>query len=480
MGEHRGRTLQHGFRLVIALLLVAALAAAGGASLYSEDQQMLARLAAIAALVATLWPLETGALNQHKGVLLGIGAAYVLILVQLIPMPPELWASLPGREPYAEIARETGTAGWRPLSLTPDLTLNALLALLPATAATYCALHLNGRGRARLLQALVLVACLSAALGLLQASMGGEALHLYRETSDDSPVGLFANRNHQAVLLACALPLIGAIAGMRVREGADPRKALLVAMALATLALLALVATGSRMGVLLAAIGAAAGLWCYVAANPVDWRMGLATRISAVAVGAALIGAVGLVAARSGAIERLALTDTVTETRAAMLAPLLETARAFMPVGAGFGSFDSVYRRFEPDALLSTIYMNHAHNEPLQLAIEGGLPAVALLALFCWWWVRTAVRLVARQGPVRPRTMGIAAVAVTAILLASSLVDYPLRTPLLGAVFAIGCVEMLRAAAAQQAGRSAAEAGLAEPGSRQRRVDRPAELSPAS
>ena len=56
--------------------------------------------------------------------------------------------------------------------------------------------------------------------------------------------------------------------------------------------------------------------------------------------------------------------------------------RSFLPFGAGFGTFDPVYRRFEPDALLSTIYLNQAHNEPMQLAMEGGIPALALLLVF--------------------------------------------------------------------------------------------------
>jgi hypothetical protein len=43
---------------------------------------------------------------------------------------------------------------------------------------------------------------------------------------------------------------------------------------------------------------------------------------------------------------------------------------------------------------------------------------------------------------VRRRTLGIAATFVTGMLMASSLVDYPLRTPLLSAVFAVACVLM--------------------------------------
>jgi hypothetical protein len=92
--------------------------------------------------------------------------------------------------------------------------------------------------------------------------------------------------------------------------------------------------------------------------------------------------------------------------------------------------------------------MNQAHNEPLQLAIEGGVPALLLLGLFAWWWTRTVIAVVRTRESVTRRTLGIAAIGLTAILMASSLVDYPLRTPLLGALFAVATVMMMRAAPA--------------------------------
>jgi O-antigen ligase len=124
------------------------------------------------------------------------------------------------------------------------------------------------------------------------------------------------------------------------------------------------------------------------------------------------------------------------------LGPLISTARAFLPLGAGFGSFDSVYRQFEPNQLLSTIYLNQAHTEPLQLAIEGGLPALALLGVFIWCWARAVTRIGRANPSTGQHTMGVAVATVTGILMISSLVDYPLRTPLLSAVFAFAFVEM--------------------------------------
>ncbi len=129
-----------------------------------------------------------------------------------------------------------------------------------------------------------------------------------------------------------------------------------------------------------------------------------------------------------------------------MIEPLVVMAKAFLPFGSGFGSFDSAFRRYEPGGLLSIIYMNEAHNEPLQLVIEGGIPALLLLVVFLAWWGWTATRVTAPSRPSSSRALSIAWVTAMAILMASSLVDYPLRTPLLSALFAVGIVEMARSA----------------------------------
>ena len=405
----------------------------------------MVRIAAILTLGASLWALDLKPLTERRGLILAAGAAYLLVLIQLVPLPPQVWASLPGHAPYAAIASAAGAEVWRPLTLTPDLTLNTLYALLPATAAGLAALHIDSRDRIWLARGVVAIAFASAVIGLIQVAGAGSSLHLYRVTSEDAPVGLLANRNHQAAFLSCALALTGALAGLRRRDVSDPRVGLGAALAVAAVLILAVLSTGSRMGLLLCALGSLAGIAAYKAggrrllpSRPV-LRLGLGVGV------VLLLICVGLAAARSGAIDRLAQTNRVGETRAAMIEPLLTTTRAFMPYGAGFGSFDSVYRRFEPAGLLSTIYMNQAHDEPLQLAIEGGVAALVMLAGFALWWIWTATRVVVRASSVQSRALSIGWVTATVILMLSSLVDYPLRTPLLSALFVIACLEMGRA-----------------------------------
>jgi len=430
------------YRIAVAGLLLLGLAAFGGASRIDEPAQLAVRLAAIGAIALSLFPLDFAPLRASRRMALFALACAALPLLQLIPLPAAGWDRLPGHSTYAEIARASQSVGWRPLSLTPDLTINALLALIVPAASAIAVLYLDGNGRKALAAGFLLIAFASAMLGLAQLGIGDDLLRLYGHTSENAPVGLFANRNHQAALLACAFPLAAAV----IPHRAGPRTRLVMFGFLAPAALVitaALLLTGSRMGVVLWMGGTAGAVWTFHARGLLRLPAGSAAR-AAWALGLAAVAGTILAAILFDGelIRRLRYADLAADTRWMALPALLETARAFFPAGSGFGSFASVYPRFEPDDLLSTIYLNQAHNEPLQLAIEGGLPALVLVLLFAWWWGRTVVRLVFSGKRSPRRGLPRAAVVVTALLMLSSLFDYPLRTPLLAALFAACCVEM--------------------------------------
>jgi O-antigen ligase len=420
-----------------------ALGALGGASRGDEVQQAFVRLAAIAVIAAALWPVDFSAFRDARGPVIGFGLIYLLLLVQLIPLPTGVWAAMPGRGLYHVLAEETGSSAWRPLSISPDLTLNAVGALLPPTAIGLIALALDFRRRLLLARLIVGIGCVSALLGLLQLAAGGTSLHLFRVTSEGSAVGLFANRNHQAVLMSCCLPLTAAVASIGLQEEGSSRRRIAFAGAAVFLLVIGLAATGSRMGLLLGSIGLGSAAWIYGAAA--GGIRSFAPRSRLAWTGVAVVAAVPLLALilRTGAVARLA-SDPVDTTRSAALRPMMEVARAFLPLGSGFGTFDPAFRRFEPDSLLSTIYFNQAHNEPVQLAIEGGLPALLLLLFFLVWWSRAALSAARSYRSPSKRPLSRAMVAVTVILLLSSLVDYPLRTPFLSGLFALACVELIR------------------------------------
>ncbi len=441
---------RHGghYYLILGAAFLTLLALVGGASRADELQQVVVRAAAIIAFAAALWPLKLATFRDARGFVIAAALVYLLLLVQLVPLPPASWAHLPGpgREVYVRLAQQTSEVRWRPLTLSPDRTLNALAALIPATAIGLIAFALDFRGRILLARLVAGIACASAILGLIQLGAGGTSLHLYQITSENSAVGLFANRNHQAVLMACALPIVAALASIETHQEDWSNRHAALAISAALLLLMGAAATGSRMGLLLSGLGLASAMAIYLVTSRVSGTVQSRARrlwIAGTGFAIAAILPVSLLVIRSGALARL-VNDPVDQTRTAAYGPMIQAVWAFLPFGAGFGTFDPVYRSFEPDDLLSTIYLNQAHNEPFQLAIEGGLPALALLLLFLLWWIRATVRTIRPRSSAPRRALGMAMASSTLILMLSSLVDYPLRTPLLSGLFTIACVELIR------------------------------------
>jgi len=133
---------------------------------------------------------------------------------------------------------------------------------------------------------------------------------------------------------------------------------------------------------------------------------------------------------RAESVQRLFAIDPVDDARVRLLKPLIGMIRTFLPFGSGFGSFDPVYRGFEPFGNLAVTFMNQAHNDYLQFMLEGGVPALALLLAFLGWWGWTSVRLWRKSGSETVALGRLGSILLLLILLAS-LTDYPVRTPLM-------------------------------------------------
>lgn len=375
--------------------------------------------------------------------LLCLGASACLILIQLIPLPPDIWLALPGREPFAEAATLAGLPQpWRPISVTPDYTREAFLWLLPPVAVLVGFASIRPEQRATLLPAIVVMGCLSALLGVIQLSGGNASpAYFYRHTHLGVPVGFLANRNHEAVFLALTFPLLAAWAQMPGRIIPNQRFRILLAGGIAALMVPSILLTGSRAGLALGALGLAAGVAMIFRklgrTRSQMWRLGAG---SLLIVTPLVLAALAFTLSRAMSIDRLVGQNIgETEMRLRNLPVVLDLARDFLPLGAGFGSFDAVYRMVEPDAFLASQYFNRAHNDLLELVIVAGIPGLLILIAFLFWLARSCVRAFRRQS-TSPNTLLARAGAIGIfMLLLASLVDYPLGTPFLSGIFAILC-----------------------------------------
>ena len=113
----------------------------------------------------------------------------------------------------------------------------------------------------------------------------------------------------------------------------------------------------------------------------------------------------------------------------------------YFPFGSGMGSFVEAYQLAEPLSYLHPTYVNHMHNDWLEIPLTGGLPAVLiLLAAIAFYFIGSA-NLWRRKDRDRRavKIARLASVLIATIVLASA-ADYPLRTPIMMAIFAVACL----------------------------------------
>ena len=79
---------------------------------------MLLNLSAIGAGATLVWHREPGRLTTLSRCAIAFaGAVLLLPALQLVPLAPSVWHSLPGREGVAQIDAGLGLNIWRPLTL---------------------------------------------------------------------------------------------------------------------------------------------------------------------------------------------------------------------------------------------------------------------------------------------------------------------------------------------------------------------------
>ncbi|WP_305097517.1 O-antigen ligase family protein [Croceibacterium aestuarii] len=431
--------------MVVAWVFFSFLLMFGGGARADALSQALVRMLAILIIATTVTNTPAQAIVKLRGPLLLFAGVVLLVVAQLVPLPPGIWSSLGDRARFQALSTFPGIdLVWRPLSLNPDGTLNTLVSLLPVLASILVVADSRMRSADRtLLMILLGFIGLSGLVGLLQfASGGNDLLYPYRITNHGSAVGLFANRNHQAAALACALPLLAG--WLTARRDRTLGIAVLPALSAVLLVIALILMTGSRAGFLLMLVGlAGAALQLWRSGKIPLHRISPKVLLSGVTLLLIVLAAAGLLLRNAESTKRLLSQSVQGDLRLQVFQPLVELAFRYMPLGTGFGTFPDVYKVYEPKDLLMFQYLNHAHDDLLELAIEAGIPGLALLALLLIWWGVTVARLWRRGNDEEPLIdLARAGSVGTGLLLLASVVDYPLRTPALGAIFAILCCWM--------------------------------------
>lgn len=435
-----GKAVMARVRPVILVVWIVLVLLLGGASAAGFTANTVLQLVG-AALIG--WTLMQPRSNP-SGLRAFAVAVAVLAAIQFLPLPLSLWGLLPGREVVKEGFALMGLSpSWATLSLAPWQSLGSLTWWIPALA-TFVVLRGEGAPAIRSLAlAIIAVGLFSIVLGAMQ--VGGGVAYLYEITNFGLGVGFFANSNHQGNFLLVCLILLGALLADNTAN-AKRRDSKLAGRVIVGAAGLTLV-----VGILLSG-----SLACYLFLPPVLVAVFLMQRpaltFSRVQVLLALAAAVAVVVfvvfygsnndlVQKGAIEGLSRQDFLVNG--------LAMARDFAPFGSGLGTFVQLYPSYESAELVGTTFVNHAHNDLLELLIETGLFGLVALALFLVWYAKRALTLWRTE---RSSPFLLAGSVIVTLELVHSLGDYPLRTAALSSVMALGCVLMTAVAGVRKAG----------------------------
>lgn len=423
--------------LILAWLLI--VFALGGSSRPDAPTLPLLRATAIMVTAVGLATLTRAQIHEYRHIFAFSIAVLLLGLLHVVPLPPSVWMSLPGRGIIARVDEAAGLGElWRPLTMDVRWTWNAIWSLAIPFSILVHVVQVEREQHTKLIYSVLAIGLLSALVGIAQLLGETEGpLYLYPITNYGSPVGLFANRNHQAVFLAALVPIAFLWAGdMTARN----RRELLwlrygMSACLVGLVSLLILITGSRSGLITLMVSLAASLIWLRPGGQVGgassnlrtaktWMFGFAA-----ATGLVLLLVMAIENERAVAVFRLLGDDPMADMRTRILPTVFDMISLYMPYGSGLGTFEPVYMIHEPDELLGPSYANHIHNDWLEILVTAGAPGALLLACAITGWCGAVWRLHGAKIHEKQQFMAIAALIILFLFGLGSVTDYPLRVP---------------------------------------------------
>lgn len=390
-----------------------------------------------------------------------MAGAVAVAVFQSIPFTSALSFEPVSKLAIAQINSELGVSGqWRALALVPFLNENAIFSLAIPVAVLLLGCQLQRQERTALLLVMLAIGLFSGFWGLLQITGSQQGpLYMYNLTNDGAAVGLFANRNHQATLLACLFPLLAGYAMSGVSSPEQARSRGITAIAAAIFLVPLILVTGSRSGLVLAIIGALLALLIYKAPKVgVEKRRRPKSRAAVYAVaglGAITLGAITILMSRAQAVSRLSSRNAAEDLRVQIWEPIAEMSVGFLPLGSGVGSFAFTYRVYEPDSQLMASYINQAHNDFIDVFLTAGAPGLLILIFALASVVRVGLTAFRKSRDDSQSVLFMKlGMAVSVLIAIASITDYPVRTPIVSSILSICMLWMfaLRKSSTEKAG----------------------------
>ncbi|HKU99637.1 MAG TPA: O-antigen ligase family protein [Vineibacter sp.] len=346
---------------------------------------------------------------------------------------------------WAEAGAALGTALPAAASLDPAAGETLIMKIVAYGGIFLLAFEMGrDRNRARLgFWAVCLAGFAYAVYGLFVQFTGDRTvLWFAKDAYPESVTSTFINRNAYATyagmaVLAGLVPLVSEVRRL-TRERLTPLRFLLALSERTSPSLYLVIAATITGLVAIALTGSRAGVACFALALVV-FAVGLLIareiRLRTFLVGAAVgSGVIVTVLLLSGdfLVKRL-VTETAPEARASVF-DVARLAVAEEPwIGHGLGGFGPAFNRANDGRAVFETYVDLAHNTYLELAVEGGIPALLLSLALIGGAVGICFAGVMSRG--RNATLSIAAVAIATMVGAHATVDFGIQMPAVAATF---------------------------------------------
>jgi len=416
----------------------------GGGGIPAAELNLVVQVGCLLALAIVRREAAAFVRQAPRGLLVLVGLTLAVPALQLVPVPPVFWRHLPGRETVVQSLALIGAGdAWMPLSLDPNRTGLALVAVASCLPLLILAFSLRRRSMDLVPVTLVALGVASAMFGALQLSLGNQALVIQpRGVMRHQLYATFANHNASGLFFVLCLVSLTALRrgwlADRLRRYRNPQRegpadALVrgegaIKIVLGALFALCAVLSQSRSAVLILVFvlvwltlrnAAAVTRFAKRAATGKGGLPGWA------AVAALIAAAAGLTALASSHSVRqsLARFEKTDDFRFQIWEDTRSVVSRYMPVGAGVGAFDDVFQLDESLESVTPLTAGRAHSDYLEAAAESGLVGPLLILAWAAWIALRTWRARARGS----RPLALAACGVMACIAMQSAIDYPLR-----------------------------------------------------
>ncbi len=323
----------------------------------------------------------------------------LLTVIYLIPLPASLWEHLPGRGVYVDIAAwlemNYGLSVYKSLSVNYLHTLSFALGIIPVLALFLTTVSVSVSSLNILVYAFLLSATGQALLAIAQYYTQNPAL--FAGVASMVARGSYLNQNHLVAYMEIAEPVALAFvvyyALQSATSGATRFVLKITVFTLISLVLLfvPLIST-SRMGLFLLLISIVLSFWAMTPRTARDTVLLSLISLRLLLLGVFVVMHYSFLTNAAEIVSRAAPQRIAGDLRWTMWRDAWEGIVALAPFGSGPGTFQQGFRPFQ--SIEKDLFINHVHNDYLELVFETGVFGVILLLCFVYLYVRQWKRIV--------------------------------------------------------------------------------------